>query len=137
MDKPIQLLVVYTHNETVSNTLTQIDTDIQIVAQVNNSSDAVQLCHDMRPDVILMDFYLSEELNGIETTCVIHNLYPHIQTLGFSSNQDKDTIQAFLRAGAKGYVFNHVPSEDLSQIIRTIYAGKTVFSPEIARILLA
>ncbi len=109
--------------------------DLKLVAHGSNGREALQLCADYSPDIVLMDVVMPE-LNGIEATKAIHERYPNVKVLALSSFQDEDGVRAMLQAGAVGYVLKTSSIDDLAHTIRAAYAGKSVFSPEITHALL-
>jgi two-component system, NarL family, response regulator LiaR len=109
--------------------------DLELVAHGSNGREAMQLCADFNPDIILMDVVMPEQ-NGIEATRAIHERYPQIKVLALSSFQDEEGVRAMLQAGAVGYVLKTSSIDDLAHTIRAAYAGKSVFSPEITQALL-
>jgi two-component system, NarL family, response regulator LiaR len=124
---------IYIH-EAVSAVLELVD-DIELVAQGSNGLEAVQLCEQFAPDLVLMDIVMPR-MNGIEATKQILSKHPQIRILALSSFQDRDSVRAMLESGAIGYVLKDGSSNDLEDSIRTAYKGKSVLSPEITDILL-
>lgn len=109
--------------------------DLELVAHGSNGKEALQLCADFRPDIVLMDVVMPE-MNGIEATRAIHERYPTIRILALSSFQDEEGVRAMLEAGAVGYLLKTASIDDLAHTIRAAHAGKSVFSPEITQALL-
>jgi NarL family two-component system response regulator LiaR len=109
--------------------------DLELVAHGSNGQEALQLCADHRPDIVLMDVIMPE-MNGIEATRAIHERFPGIKVLALSSFQDEEAIRAMLQAGAVGYVLKTSSIGDLAHTIRAAHAGKSVFSPEVTQVLL-
>jgi two-component system, NarL family, response regulator LiaR len=109
--------------------------DMQLVAQANNGEEAIKLCDEQKPDIILMDLVLPE-MDGIETTSRIREKHPEIIILALSSFQEDEDVRAMLANGASGYVLKTSLNKDLVTTIRTLYQGNTVLSPEVAQSLL-
>jgi NarL family two-component system response regulator LiaR len=109
--------------------------DLKVIAHGSNGWEALQLCLDYHPDIILMDVIMPG-MNGIEATKAIHAQVPEIKILALSSFEDEDAVRAMLQAGAVGYVLKTAPIDELAQAIRTAYTGTSVFSPEVVHILL-
>ena len=109
--------------------------DLELVAHGSNGQEALQLCAEHRPDVVLMDVIMPG-MNGIEATQAIHRQFPEIVVLALSSFQDEEAIRAMLQAGAVGYVLKTSLIDDLAHTIRAAYAGQSVFSPEVTQVLL-
>jgi two-component system, NarL family, response regulator LiaR len=137
MSTVIRILLVDDHSQ-VHRALRVInDTydDMQLVAHASNGIEAIQLCDEHQPDLILMDVIMPE-MDGIEATRTIHERYPSIKILALSSFGDEDSVRAMMKVGAAGYVLKNSPLADLTHAIRAIYSGKTVFSAEVTQALL-
>jgi len=109
--------------------------DLDLVAHGSNGREALQLCKEHHPDVVLMDVIMPG-MNGIEATQAIHTQFPEIKIVALSGFQDDEGVRAMLQAGAIGYVLKTASIDDLAHTIRTAYSGKSVFSPEVMNILL-
>lgn len=105
--------------------------DITLVGQGANGNDALTLCRELVPDVVLMDVIMPG-MNGIEATRLIHEQFPLIKVLVLSSYQDHESVYSMLRNGAVGYLIKDSLSQDLIHTIRTTHQGQAVFSPEVA-----
>lgn len=109
--------------------------DLELVGQGSNGEEAIQLCREYNPDVVLMDVVMPG-MDGIEATRHIHEHHPAIKVLALSSFQDVDSVRAMINAGAVGYLLKNSSIDDLANTIRTVYAGNTVLSPEVTQVLL-
>ncbi|MCB9438544.1 MAG: response regulator transcription factor [Anaerolineales bacterium] len=136
-DGPIRVILVDDHkhiHDAVSTLLNQ-QADIQLVGQASNGFEVVRLCDELKPDVILMDVVMPG-MNGVEATRQIREKHPHIKILVLSSFQDDASVHEMLANGANGYVLKGAIALDLADTIRTTYQGKSVFSNEVAQMLL-
>lgn len=136
-DGPIRVILVDDHkhiHDAVSTLLSQ-QTDIQLVGQASNGFEVVHLCEELKPDVILMDVVMPG-MNGVEATRQIREKHAHIKILVLSSFQDDASVHEMLANGANGYVLKGAIASDLADTIRTTYQGKSVFSNEVAQMLL-
>lgn len=118
------------------STLLRSITDIELVAQGSSGQEAIELCEEHDPDVIIMDVIMPE-MNGVEATRIISEKFPSIKVIALSGFQDKDSIQTVLEAGAVGYVLKTSESTDIASTIRAAYQGNTVLSPDVLQTLLA
>jgi two-component system, NarL family, response regulator NreC len=108
--------------------------DFEIVAEVDNGKSAVQLAEKHTPDVIIMDITMPD-LNGIEATKRIKEIYSVVKIIGLSVHADKRFISKMYEAGANGYLRKDCASEELILAIRTVMKGQTYISPSIANII--
>lgn len=133
----IRVLLVDDHrhvHQAVTLALNKSD-DIILVGAAANGVEAVQLCEQLQPDLILMDV-LMPVMDGIEATRQIKERFPVIKVLVLSAFQDDDSVRAMLAEGASGYVLKHSLANDLAQTIRTTHMGTTVLASEVTHVLL-
>ncbi len=133
----IRILLVDDHrfiHDAVSLKLNSAD-DMLLVAQGGNGQEAIQLCREFQPDLVLMDVVMPV-MNGVDATRIIHQQFPDIRILVLSSFHDDESVRAMLGYGAVGYVLKDSIAHDLVDTIRAIYAGKVVLSSEVASTLL-
>jgi NarL family two-component system response regulator LiaR len=109
--------------------------DFKLVAQARNGQQAVLLCAEAQPDVVLMDL-LMPGMSGIETIAEIKKQFPKVQCIALTSFKDEDLVQGALKAGAIGYLLKDVSSEELANSIRSTFAGRPVLAPEAAQVLI-
>lgn len=109
--------------------------DIELLAHGGNGREAVTLCDQYQPDLVLMDVVMPI-MDGVEATRLIRKKHPHIKILALSSFQDHDTVRSMLESGAIGYVLKDSSVDDLENTIRTAHEGQSILSPEIMRALL-
>ncbi len=109
--------------------------DLELVGEAKNGREAVNLCHQMKPDVILMDL-LMPEMDGIAATRAILADDPEMKIIAMTSFEDKDLVHGVLAAGAMGYLLKNISSDELAKAIRDAVAGRSTLSPEAARVLI-
>ena len=104
--------------------------DLELVGEAQDAEEAVQLCADLQPDVVLMDMRLTGEQDGITITKLIRGQFPQIQVIILSSFYDKELVQGAMQAGAIGYLIKGVSGDELANAIRSAYAGWPVLAAE-------
>jgi DNA-binding NarL/FixJ family response regulator len=105
--------------------------DMVVVGEASNGRDAVRLTVEMSPDVIVLDISMPE-MNGIEAARRIIADNPASRILVLSMHGDKRFVVEMFRAGVKGYLLKDCATDELVRAIRTIHAGETYLSPQIA-----
>jgi len=103
--------------------------DLQLVATASNGDQALELCEQARPSVILMDMMMSG-MDGPATTQAIRERFPEVQVLALSSFCDQELVQRAMEAGAIGYLLKGIPPNELASAIRAAYAGRPTMAPE-------
>ncbi len=109
--------------------------DIEVVGEARDGKDAMLLCDQLRPDIVLMDLIMPE-LGGVAATHLVHKNWPEIQVIALTSFQDKELVQDALQAGAISYLLKNISGDDLADAIRAAYAGRPTLSPEAVQSLI-
>jgi two-component system, NarL family, response regulator LiaR len=112
-----------------------ITPDIQLVGEASNGEEAVRICGEIQPDIVLMDIMMPK-MDGIEATHIIRKKYPQIQIIALTSYQEKELVHQVIMEGAISYLLKNVTGEELVTAIRKGYAGKPTMAPEIAQALI-
>ncbi len=112
-----------------------VQKDLKLVAQARNGQQALTLCAETQPDVVLMDLVMPG-MSGIETIGRIKRQFPHVQCIALTSYKDEELVQNALQAGAIGYLLKDISSEDLAQAIRSAHAGRPALAAEAAQALI-
>jgi NarL family two-component system response regulator LiaR len=103
--------------------------DIELLAEAHSGEEALRLCEQTCPDVILMDMMMSG-MDGIESTKVIRKRYPDVQVLALTSFYDRVMVQRAMQAGAIGYLLKGVSRDRLGEAIRSAHARQPTLSAE-------
>ena len=109
--------------------------DLDLVGEASSGEEAVRLCPQVRPQVVLMDLVMSG-MGGVAAIGAIRELCPEIQVIALSSFKEKELVQGALEAGAIGYLLKNVSAEELAQAIRSAHAGRPALAPEATEVLL-
>jgi two-component system, NarL family, response regulator LiaR len=136
-DKTIRVMLVDDHAMVRSGLaafLTAFD-DFELVGEAGSGAEALRLCPQAKPDVVLMDLVMPE-MNGADATRAIRQLCPHIQVVALTSFKEKELVQGALKAGAIGYLLKNVSADELANAIRAAYAGRPTLAPEAAQVLI-
>lgn len=103
--------------------------DISLVGQGANGHEAIDICDQLHPDVVLMDV-LMPDMNGVEATRRLRERFPDVRILVLSSLQDHESVSEMLKLGAVGYITKNSLAHDLAETIRATHLGKVVFSAD-------
>ncbi len=104
---------------------------------VHTGEDAVSLCEQHRPDVVLMDIQLNGGISGIEATRQISRISPHTKVVIISGSHDGDSVLLEVaEAGAVGFLDKARAVEDLVGAVRAAAAGEMLIRPEVLWTLL-
>jgi DNA-binding NarL/FixJ family response regulator len=100
--------------------------EFEVVGEAYNGRQAVELIKSLRPDIVVMDIKMPQ-LNGIEATLKIKQLYPETRIVIFTMFCDTSVISLF-RAGISGYVLKDEPLSDLLVALDAVKRGGTYLS---------
>jgi len=110
--------------------------DLEVVGEAATGAEAVALAAELAPDVVVMDIRMPD-LNGIDATRRLQTAAPHAGVAVLTMFEDDDSVFAAMRAGARGYLLKDAAQEEILASIRAIGAGQAIFSPAIAKRLIA
>ncbi len=108
--------------------------DLELVGEARNGLEAIQLFHQKKPDVILMDLVMPE-MDGIAATRSILKDCPEIKIIAMTSFEEEELVQGVLSAGAISYLLKNITADELAKAIRDAVSGKSTLSPEAAQVL--
>ena len=108
------------------------ESDIEVISEAANGVEALRLCQEEQPDVVLMDVQMPE-MDGVECTKMMTKSYPEMGVIILTTFDDDDYIFDGLRAGARGYLLKDVSSAELAAAVRTVAAGDALIQPSISR----
>jgi len=133
----IRVMLVDDHNVVRSGLATFLKAyeDLELVAEAHNGLEAVRLCPERKPDVILMDLMMPE-MDGIAATRAILADHPEIRIIAMTSFEEDTLVQGVLAAGAISYLLKNVTANELVKAIRDAVLGKSTLSPEAAKVLI-
>lgn len=135
--RPIRVLLVDDHEMVRSGLAVFLEghEDMQLVGQAADGAEAVRLCGEVQPDVVLMDLVMPG-MDGITATRIIREQHPGVHVIALTSFKEAETVQAALKVGASGYVLKNASVSELAAAIRAAHAGHPALSPEAAQVLL-
>lgn len=112
-------------------TILDLEDDFSVEGIAANGREALELCGEVSPDIVLMDIRMPE-MDGVEATGLLTKNMPQIKVIILTTFDDDELIIKGLKAGAKTYLLKDLPSERLTEIIRNTYRGDMVLQPQIA-----
>ena len=134
--KPIRIMLVDDHAVVRGGlgAILKVFPDLELAGEAGSGEEALGICPEVRPDVILMDLSMPG-MGGAAATRALRERCPQVQVLVLTSFKEKELIQGALDAGAIGYLLKNVSADELAAAIREAYAGRPTLAPEAAQIL--
>jgi DNA-binding NarL/FixJ family response regulator len=99
--------------------------DIEVVGEAGDGEEAVHVCAETRPEVVLMDLRLPR-LDGVATIRALQRQDPIPQVVVLTASYDARLIAEALAAGAAGYVLKEGVMDQLIAAIRAALDGRWV-----------
>ncbi len=134
---PIRILIADDHAVVRSGlrALLLADTDLEVVGEAKNGTEALDLADSLHPDLVLLDITMPPE-NGIKTAQRLKEKHPEIAVLFLTMHEDEGLLHEALRAGASGYVIKRAEESEILQAIHVASHGDIYVHPSMTRALL-
>jgi DNA-binding NarL/FixJ family response regulator len=117
--------------------LLETQPDFTVVGMASDGAEAVRICREKRPDVVVMDVRMPS-MNGIEATRQLTGSGADGPRILILTTFDLDEyVYDALRAGASGFLLKDVTAERLFDAVRVIACGDALLAPGITRRLIS
>ena len=110
--------------------------DFSVLGTAADGGEAVRVCRDLRPDVVLMDVRMPFT-DGVQATVQLRQRQGSPPVLALTTFDDDQALAGMLRAGASGFVLKGVPAEDLQRAVRVVAEGGAWLDPAVTGRVLA
>jgi DNA-binding NarL/FixJ family response regulator len=133
MNQPIRIVVADDHPVFRGGLRTLVEESDQLafVAEAADGEQAVRLCREHEPDVVLMDIRMPGT-SGVEATRRIVAELPSVGVLMLTMLEDDTSLFAAMRAGARGYVLKGAAPAEIIRAIVAVAAGEALFGAAVA-----
>ncbi|GAA3667809.1 LuxR family two component transcriptional regulator [Lentzea atacamensis] len=106
--------------------------DIEVVAEAENGSEALDLVAKHRPDVAVLDIRMPG-VDGLDAAARIRERHPETRTLVLTTFADDTYISRALGEGAAGFVLKTGDPQEIIAGVRAVATGAAYLSPLVAR----
>lgn len=110
--------------------------DLEVIAEAKNGREAVEMCRELRPDLVLMDVRMPK-MDGLEATRAIKDEFPTTSVLMVTSQESPEYLLEAIRAGAAGYVLKEATRDELLDSVRRVLDGEPTMDQGLAMRLLS
>jgi DNA-binding NarL/FixJ family response regulator len=130
---PIRILIADDHSVVRQGLrmFLRLDSDLEVVGEAANGSEAIQMAQKLHPDVVLMDM-LMPVMDGVTATAQIRAELPDTEVIALTSVLDDGTVVGAVKAGAIGYLLKDTQADELRRAIKAAAAGQVQLSPQAA-----
>jgi two-component system, NarL family, sensor histidine kinase FusK len=113
--------------------LLELQSSLQVVGKAGHTEEAIRLCEEKLPDVIVLD----ANLEKIHLTQRLKQVHPSVKIIILTSDDVVEEAVEAIDAGAEGYISKQTPMRELITKIRLVYMGETIISQNVAKQLIA
>ena len=106
--------------------------DITVIGLAADGAEAIDMCKNMQPDVILMDINMPVT-DGIAATRLIKSRYPDVKIMMLTTFDDRPNIQQALAAGADGYLVKTDKISGIADKLRLLLGGAGVVDTNVLK----
>ena len=103
-------------------------TDLAVAGEAQDGEEAVALCRQLRPDLVLMDVSMPR-MEGIEATRRIKAEFLETGVLIFTAHADHGLLMEAVKAWAAGYLLKGGKVGDVLDAVRAVLGGETPLDP--------
>ena len=135
--KPARLILVDDHRlarESLQDMLAD-ESDVEVVGEASNGREALALCANLRPDLVLMDVRMPK-MDGLAATREIKQMFPRIAVMVVTMHENTDYLLEALKAGAAGYILKDALEHEVVGAVRQVLNGESPLDTELAARLL-
>ena len=111
--------------------LLSLESDLEVVAEVDRGDLVVDAAREHRPDVALLDVEMPG-LDGIAATAALRRAVPSVKVLVVTTFGRPGYLRRGMEAGASGFVVKDTPARELADVVRRIASGLRVVDPVLA-----
>jgi DNA-binding NarL/FixJ family response regulator len=101
--------------------------DIEIVAEAADGTEALALAAERRPDVVLLDVRMAE-VDGITCLGRLRTELPDLPVLMFSAYDNPTYVARAVALGAAGYLVKTAQPDEILGAIRRAAAGESIWN---------
>jgi len=105
---------------------------IDVVGEATTGEEALRLCRELTPQVVLMDIKMPG-IGGLEATRKMAYQFPDVRVVVVTACDDDPFPNRLLKAGASGFVTKGTALSEMVLAIKSVAAGKRYICPQVAQ----
>ncbi|EFP59035.1 response regulator transcription factor [Dermacoccus sp. Ellin185] len=111
--------------------LLDLESDLEVVAEVGRGDEVLDACREHAPDVVLMDVEMPG-MDGLEASAALRQALPAVKILIVTTFGRPGFLRRAMQAGVQGFVVKDTPATQLADAVRRVHAGLRVVDPQLA-----
>jgi len=104
--------------------------DLEVVGSVGRASEAIRLCSQLTPDLVIMGVCTENNESGIAAAKQIKTSFPMIKVMLMTSMPEITYLESSKFAGVDSFLYKNVKGETFLATIRSTVAGYGTFPKE-------
>lgn len=108
--------------------LLELSEDIRVAAEASDGEEALRVLDEIEADVVLLDVRMPKK-TGVEVLEQRKRAGHTTPAILLTTFDDDSVVLAGIRAGAKGFLLKDVSLQQLTEAVRTVAGGGTLFQP--------
>ena len=104
-------------------TILSKEADVEVVDEAKTGREALNLCRNLRPDLVLMDVRMPE-MDGLAATRAIKAERPSTSVLILTTYENPDYLFEAIKSGAVGYVLKDATKGEILGAVRGVLSGE-------------
>lgn len=111
--------------------LLKLEPDLDVVGTASNGKDALALCQQLTPDIVLTDVEMPQ-MTGLELAAQLSERGLPCKVMILTTFARSGYLRRAMAAGVRGYLLKDAPADTLAAAIRQVAAGGRAIAPELA-----
>jgi two-component system response regulator NreC len=112
------------------------DLNLEIVGEATTFEESIQQVNELHPDILLMDIGMPG-MDGLDALQKLKKTAPETRILVLTMHEDSALVQAYIHAGASGYIIKRAAESELIDAIYAVWRGIIYVHPSLMRSLVA
>jgi len=132
LNEQISVLIVDDHalvREGIRKILS-LKPQFNILTEAGNGTMAVELCRELRPDLVLLDINLPD-ITGMEVCKTIKQEFPKTGIIALTIHDQEEYIVEMIRNGIAAYLLKDVSPDQLISTMLQVAQGHSFISPSL------
>ncbi len=110
------------------------DDRFDVAGETGNAEDGIELCRELRPDIVLLDINLPG-MNGIEAAPLIRKYAPCTKIIGVSLHTQVAYARKLIQLGGSGYITKNSSRKEMILALLQVHSGKKYICEEMKNII--